>query len=52
MYHVVLIAEDGTYVLTDVMSKASATAWIARNECRYGDGQQLALEYIGPYFGY
>jgi hypothetical protein len=52
MYKVILIAEDGTYVLTDVMSEASAIAWIARNKCRYGEGQRLALEYAGPYFGY
>lgn len=52
MYQVVLIAEDGSYVMTDAMSEASAVAWIARNQHLYGEGQRLAIEYAGPHFSY
>ena len=48
MYQVVLIAEDGCYVLTDPMSEAAALRWIESNEYRYGEGQSLDLEYY-PY---
>lgn len=46
MYQVILIAEDGSYTLTDPMTERAALAWIKRNESRYGDGQRLSLEYV------
>lgn len=46
MYEVVLIAEDGTYTLTDPMPEQAALAWIKRNETRYGEGQRLSLQYV------
>lgn len=46
MYEVVLIAEDGEYVLTDPMSEASALRWIKSNESRYGEGQDLCVQYV------
>ena len=46
MYQVLLVAEDGEYVLTDPMTERDALAWIRLNESRYGEGQRLCLEYV------
>lgn len=46
MYEVILIAEDGSYTLTDPMPEQAALAWIARNQACYGEGQRLALQYV------
>jgi hypothetical protein len=46
MYQVILEAEDGDYTLTDPMPEDAALRWIKTNECRYGDGQRLCLEYV------
>ena len=45
MFEVVLIAEDGTYTLTDPMSERAALAWINKNKSRYSEGQRLSLRY-------
>jgi hypothetical protein len=46
MYEVILIAEDGTYTLTDPMTERAALAWISKNQSRYGEGQRLSLQYV------
>jgi hypothetical protein len=46
MFEVVLIAEDGTYTLTDPMTEREAMAWIKSNANRYGEGQRLSLQYV------
>jgi len=46
MFEVVLIAEDGEYILTDPMPEKAALAWIKSNENRYGEGQRLSLQYV------
>jgi hypothetical protein len=49
MYEVVLVAEDGEYVLTDPLIESQALLWARRNESRYGEGQRLELRYTGAY---
>ena len=43
VYRVVLIAEDGEYVLRETNSIRSANAFINKEQHNYGDGQRLAI---------
>jgi hypothetical protein len=43
VYRVVLIAEDGEYVLRETSSLRSANAFINKEQHNYGDGRRLAI---------
>lgn len=43
VYRVVLIAEDGEYVLRETNSIRSANAFIDKEQHKYGDGRRLVI---------
>ncbi len=49
MYQVILIAEDGEYILEVFNTHAGAENYIHRNASRYGDDQDLVIENKGAW---
>lgn len=46
MFVVVLLAEDGRYVLTSPMPEIACERWADAHESEYGEGQELIIERV------
>lgn len=43
-FKVVLVAEDGEYVLAEFNNFSAAENYCMKNECKYGEGQSLVID--------
>jgi hypothetical protein len=46
MYNVILMGEDGDYILAGPMTEKEAARYCDRHESNYGEGQRLCIERV------